>query len=156
PLRQAIVAIHPATFHASPDWPEGPLPFTHAGITADTASRSTYYPHRTARLLYGTPGHPRRWHKILRYKIGGLTVLGVEALCLSDQPDADGLVMIHLDANRSDILTILRALARRSTRVLNRYDPDELLDDHVRLSSAAPFTVAFVTPRRRHLSRLYA
>jgi hypothetical protein len=155
PARQAIVAIYRAIFPSAPDWPEGPLPLSHEGIHADTASRSTYYPPRTTRVLYGTPGHPRRWHKAMHHQVGDLLIIGIEALRLHEKPDAEGLIMVHLQARNPDALTVVRTLAGRDTTHLREYDPHRLLEGQIHLSSAAPFTITFITPQGRRLPRLY-
>ncbi|WP_157996008.1 hypothetical protein [Thermomonospora amylolytica] len=155
PARQAIVAVYRATFPQAPDWAEGPLPLIHNGIRADTASRSTYYPPRTARLLYGTPEHLRRWHRALRERIGGLTVIGLEALRLNDQPDADGLIIIHLSPGGLHGVDVVRALAGRNGANLPGYDPARLVGDQAALRPGPPFTLAFVTARGWRLPRLF-
>ncbi|WP_433151911.1 hypothetical protein ACQPZ8_16320 [Actinomadura nitritigenes] len=155
PARQAIVAVYRATFPADLDWDEGPLPLVHDGIRADTAGRSTYYPPRTARLLYGTQGGPRRRHKILRERFGGVTVTGVEALRLTGEPGAGGLVIVHLSPGDRSCVDVVRALAGRKGVSADGYDPARLVDDQARLHPGPPFTLAFATPRTWRFPRLY-
>lgn len=155
PARQAIVAIYQAAFPHTPDWPEGPLPLTHEEITADTAGRSTYYPARTTRLLYGTPDHPRRWHKTLRHQAGDITVLGLEALRLNPEPGSDGLVIVHLHPGDRRAVDVVRALANRKDARLDGYDPQRLLGEQIQLSPSPPYTLSLITSRGWRLPRLY-
>ncbi|WP_433248643.1 hypothetical protein [Actinomadura nitritigenes] len=83
------------------------------GFRANTAGLSTYYPPRTARLLYGTQGGPRRRHKILRERFGGVAVTGVEALRLTGEPGAGGLVIVHLSPGDRSCVDVFRTLAGR-------------------------------------------
>lgn len=153
--RQAIVAIYSARFHRTPDWSEGPLPLAHKGVRADSANRSTYYPPRTARLLYGTSEQPRRWHRTLQARVGGLTVTGMEALRPNDYPDAEGVVILHVAPEKLHAVDVLRALVGREGAHLPGFDLSRLVGDQVTLSPRPPFTLAFVTPRTGRLPRLY-
>jgi hypothetical protein len=155
PGRQAVVAVYRATFPSVPDWPEGPLPLAHDGVTADAAGRSTYYPARTARLLYGTPERARRWHKAARTRSGGIDVTGVEALRVEEEPGGEGLVVLHLDPRDLPVLDVVRGLSGRPGADLRGFDPADALDGRVRLLPAAPFVLTFVTSRGRRLPRLY-
>jgi hypothetical protein len=154
PARAVIVAVYQATFPRTPDWVEGPLPFAHGDVRADTG-RCTYYPPRTARLLYGSPGRPRRWHKTLDLRVGGVEIVGLEAVRLRDEPATHGLVIVHLKAVGAHPLQVVRALARRGGTRLDGFDPQDLVDGQALLDTAAPYTLSFVTPRGRWLSRLY-
>jgi hypothetical protein len=155
PARQAIVAVYHASFPSTPDWDEGPLPLTHDGIRADAAARSTYYPPRTARLLYGAPGSPRRWHKAMNEQTDGFTVIGLEALRLIDEPDAGGLIIVHVSPGVRRSVDVVRALAGRRGTVLNEYDPARLVGGAAQISPEPPFTLTLVTSRTWRLSRLY-
>jgi hypothetical protein len=155
PARAVIVAIYQATFPRTPDWAEGPLPFAHGDVRADTEGRSTYYPQRTARLLYGSPGRPRRWHKTLDLRVGGVEVIGLEALRLHDEPNARGLIIVHIKATGAHPLHVVRALARRGGARLEGFHPEELVGGAVAVAASVPHTISFVTPRGRRLPRLY-
>ena len=155
PARAVVIAVYPATFSRTPDWAEGPLPFSCGDLRADTATRSTYYPPRTGRLLYGTPGQPRRWHRHLDLRAGTVEVLGIEAVRLRDEPGARGLVIVHLNAVRANPLNVVRALARRNGVRINGFDPNRLIDGHATLGPEPPYTISFITPRGRRLPRLY-
>ncbi|GGU90057.1 hypothetical protein GCM10010182_00630 [Actinomadura cremea] len=155
PARQAIVAVYRATFTTTPDWDEGPLPLVHDGVRADAAGRSTYYPSRTARSLYGTPGTPRRWHKPVHERLGGVTVLGLEALRLTNEPGAGGLVIVHLAPGALGCVDTVCALAGRNDTPLEGYDVARLIGDQVQLAPSPPFTLTFVTSRNWRYPRLY-
>ncbi|WP_159942116.1 MULTISPECIES: hypothetical protein [unclassified Nocardiopsis] len=153
--RQAIIAVYRATFPKNPDWAEGPLPLAYDGMCADTAGRSTYYPSRTARLLYGTSERPRRWHRTGEERFGGVSVTGVEALRPDERPGSDGLVIIHLSSQGAHPVEVLRALAGRRGAGLPDYDASRIAGDQVDLLPGPPFTLAFVTSRGRRLPRIY-
>lgn len=155
PARAAIVAVYQATFPAAPDWPEGPLPFRHGDVHSDVEARSTYYSRRTGRLLYGTADRFRRWHKTLDLSVGRVRIIGLEAIRLRGEPDAHGLVVVHLDATQANPLTVVRALARRKSMRLDGFNPDELLDGQAIVASAIPHTLTFVTFSGRRFPRLY-
>lgn len=155
PARAAIAAIYQATFSAAPDWLEGPLPFQHGDARSDAEARSTYYSRRTARLLYGTADRPRRWHKTLDLPVGRVRITGLEAIRLRDEPNAHGLVVIHLDAARTNPLAVVRALAQRRGGRLDGLDLDELLDGQAIVTSAIPHTLTFTTSSARRFPRLY-
>ena len=123
PARAVFVAIYQATFPKTPDWTEGPLPFEHGDIRADTDGRSSYYPPRTGRVLYGSNGLPRRWHKPMELRTGNVDIVGLEAVRLRDEPDAHGLIIIHMSTNAGDPLAVTRALARRSNARIERLRP---------------------------------
>lgn len=155
PARQHVIAIYQALFHTTPDWEPGPLPVTHNDVRADTARRSTYYPPRTTRLLYGTADKPRRWHKPVDEDIGNITVQGIEALRLSDQPDTEGLISVHLRVRGNGFHEVVRALAGRADAHLVGYSVSRFTGGHAQVSSAPPYTIALVTPHRWRLPRLF-
>src|SRR3569833_20877 len=155
PARAVTVAVYQATFPRTPDWAEGPLPFSYGDMSADTAGRSSYYPFRTARLLYGAPGRTRRWHKALDVHVDGVQAVGLEAIRLRDEPGTPGLVIVHLAAVRANPLRVVRALAQRGGIRLTGFDPQELVEEEAVLDATVPYTLSFVTSRGRWLPRLY-
>lgn len=155
PDRAVIVAIYQATFPRTPEWPEGPLPIRHGDVQADTANRAGYYPPRTARLLYGSAGRPRRWHKPLTTQAGDVELMGLEAVRLRDEPGASGLIAVHLRTTRERALDVVRALARRDGSLTAGFDPSQLVDGHAIVAAAVPYTLSFVTRQRRRFPRLY-
>lgn len=155
PARAVITAVYQATFPKTPDWAEGPLPFEYGDVRAGADERSTYYPPRTARLLYGSTGRPRRWHKTLDLRTGGIEIQGLEAVCLREEPGAHGLVIVHLKTVEAHPLDVVRALARRRGTRLDGFDPQVLVDDQAVLDAAVPYTLSFVTQRGRWFPRLY-
>jgi hypothetical protein len=100
------------------------------------------------RLLYGTPGHPCRWHKEIKIRAGTATVVALEALRLDNRV---GMLLVHLVPD--DILAACRALADREDAALNGLDVRQLAPE-LEISPAPPYTLAFVTPAGR-LPRLY-
>ena len=149
--RQWIVAIYPAAFPVTLDWPQGPLPLSLDSLHADTATRSTYYPLRTALLLYGESDRPCRWHKETKVQAGTATVIALEALRLDDQ-SGRGLVLVHMRTD--DILATARALAGRAGAALSGFDIRQLAPE-LDIPAASPYTLAFATPSHR-LPRLYS
>lgn len=147
-VRQFLVAIYQATVPAGLDWPQGPLPLALGSVKADTAARSSYYPPRAARLLYGQPGRPCRWHKELKVQEGKATIVALEALRLGQA----GVLLVHFVAQ--DIIAAARALAGRDATALNGFDVRQLAPE-LEIVSTRPYTLAFVTPARR-LPRLYS
>lgn len=117
-------------------------------MKADTAARATYYPPRTARLLYGQSNRPCRWHKELKVQAGKATVVALEALRL----DQAGVLLVHFVPQ--DIIAAARALADRDATALNGFDVRQLVPE-LEIAPTRPYTLAFVTPRRR-LPRLYS
>jgi hypothetical protein len=146
--RQWIVAIYPATFPVTLGWPQGPLPLSLGSLRADAATRATYYPLRTVRLLYGEPDRPRRWYKETKVQADTATVIALETLRLDDQ---SGLVLVHMRTD--DILATARALAGRAGGALSGFDIRQLAPE-LNIPTVSPYTLAFVTPGRR-LPRLY-
>lgn len=163
-VRQAIAVVLPARMVSPPTWDEGPLPFEYGTRRADRATRRTYFTTPAAQVLYGEPGHPRRWHRILSAVQGSLTVHGVEVLHtpLNDHPDR-ALAILHLSTNDpgfDGFHTTLRALARRQAAppspLTGELDPERILQGQAHVTTGpAPFTVAFLTPADTQLPHLY-
>ncbi|MEV4105918.1 hypothetical protein AB0J42_37270 [Nonomuraea sp. NPDC049649] len=155
-MRQALVVIYEARFPASPTWASGPLVLHHRQLRSTAEARSEYYSAKAARVLYGSEERPNRWHDSSHQLVGGIEIIGVEALRSSDQPDASGLVAVHLRPRRGLPIELLRTLAGRRGALPLGFGPEKLLDGQAVIRPGSrPFTVAFVTPARSGLPRLY-
>ncbi|GLW10224.1 hypothetical protein Misp01_53520 [Microtetraspora sp. NBRC 13810] len=155
-VRQTVIVVYEARFPAAPVWEPGPLVLQHGQVRSTAEARSEYYSAKAARMLYGDSAHPRRWHDVSPRAIGDVEVTGVEALRLTDEPDACGLVAIHLRLRRGNPVALLRALAgRRGTQPVD-FDPQELVGGQAKVEPGGrPFTVSFVTSAGQNLPRLY-
>ncbi|MFC0862543.1 hypothetical protein ACFHYQ_09575 [Sphaerimonospora cavernae] len=155
--RQALVVIYQARLPADPTWPPGPLILQEGQIRSTAEARSEYYNDKAARVLYGSAERPRRWHDPSRRVMGGIEVVGVEALRASVAgPDAHGLVAVHLRPRHGSPIALLRALAGRRGAPRLDFDPQVLLDGQAVIeSTGSPFTISFVAPGARGLPRLY-
>ncbi|GGW24274.1 hypothetical protein [Streptomyces xantholiticus] len=78
--RQELTVVLPVRLRRTPEWAEGPFPFELGSRRTDAATRSTYFAPASARVLYGAPGRPRRWHSPLDVKHDGLHLIGTELL----------------------------------------------------------------------------
>jgi hypothetical protein len=154
-MRQALVVIYEARFPARPTWAAGPLVLRHQQIRSTAEARSEYFSAKAARVLYGDAERPNRWHDPSRQIIGDLEVTAVEALRTTDQPDACGLVAIHMRARSGTPIELLRTLAGRRGASACDFDPQKLVDGQALIEPGRPFTVSFVTPVRQGLPRLY-
>ncbi|WP_063055564.1 hypothetical protein [Nocardia salmonicida] len=153
--RHIVIAVYPLTLHQPPIWPAGPLPVEINNparpFVADLERRQTYYPARTARLLYGTPDAPRRWHKLLNQVVGNVEILAAEIL-LPHRGDT-GLLIIHIEGREVTALEIVRSLARRWPDSL-ALRPDRCLNEpDMGVNDVVPYTITFLTGRS--LPRLY-
>ncbi|TDC21844.1 hypothetical protein E1265_17035, partial [Streptomyces sp. 8K308] len=61
-IRQLTAVVVPVHLPANPPWPTGPLPFAHGQRRTTSDTRRTYFTPAAARVLYGTPERPVRWH----------------------------------------------------------------------------------------------
>lgn len=160
-VRQAIAVVLPAHMAAPPPWDEGPLPFEHGTRRADRTTRRTYFATATARVLYGEPERPCRWHRTTTVTEGALSACGVELLHTplgNDQHRA--LAIIHLSVDGPGLHDTLRSLAHRQAAppspLTGRLDPGQLLQGHADITAGSPpFTAAFLTPARTRLPHLY-
>ncbi|MGP3949592.1 hypothetical protein [Streptomyces sp. 7N604] len=163
-VRQTIAVVLPAQLPSPPAWDEGPLPFHHGARRADRPTRSTYFTTAAARVLYGEPERPCRWHRTTTATQGTLTAEGVELLHtpLGNDPHR-ALAILHVSADGTtlhDFHDTLRALAGRQAAppspLTGELHPEQLLQGQARLTTgAAPFTIAFLTPARTRLPHLY-
>ncbi|WP_326637721.1 hypothetical protein OG884_27880 [Streptosporangium sp. NBC_01755] len=154
--RQVVVVVYEARFPAAPTWEPGPLVLRHGQVHSTTEARGEYYSAKTARVLYGDATHPRRWHAPSHRIVGDAEITGVEALRVTGEPEARGLVAIHLRPRRETPIALLRTLAGRRDAPPADFDPQELVGDQAVIEPGSrPFTVSFVTPARQGLPRLY-
>ncbi|MCG5213108.1 hypothetical protein [Streptosporangium sp. KLBMP 9127] len=154
--RQTLIVIYEARFPNTPTWTPGPLIFQHRHVRSTTQARSDYYSAKAARILYGTADQPRRWHNPATHTTGDITITGVELLRATDQPDAPGLIAIHLRPRPGTLIELLRSLAGRRDAPPPGFDPQDLLDGQAKVESGGrPFTVSFITPAGQGLPRLY-
>ncbi|MDP4505860.1 hypothetical protein [Nonomuraea turcica] len=154
--RRIIIVVYEARFPSAPAWEPGPLVLRHGQVRSTAEARSEYYSAKAARVLYGDEAYPRRWHDASHRVIGDVAVTGVEALRVTDEPDACGLVAIHVRLMRGAPIALLRALAGRRNAPLTDFDPQELVGGQAKIEPGArPFTVSFVTSAGSGLPRLY-
>ncbi|MFD6323779.1 hypothetical protein ACFWOL_13140 [Streptomyces sp. NPDC058442] len=167
--RQELTVVLPARLLRTPGWPEGPFPFELGSRRTDRPTRSTYFAPASARVLYGTPGQPRRWHLPLDVKHDELHLLGIELLRAATANDPEhALAVLHFSVERP-LLPVLRALAGRGpvttdgpfAGLTGPLDPVLLLDGiaDVRdpaapFAIARPYTISFLTPTARHTPAL--
>ncbi|MET7999736.1 hypothetical protein [Nonomuraea glycinis] len=155
-MRQALVVIYEARFPTGPTWASGPLVLHHRQVRSTAEARSEYFSAKSARVLYGSEERPNRWHDSSRQTIGDFEIMGVEALRTADQPDACGLVAIHIRPRQCLPIELLRTLAGRRGTLPLEFDPEKLLDGQAVITPGSrPYTVAFVTPAKSGLPRLY-
>ncbi|MFF5213426.1 hypothetical protein [Streptosporangium sp. NPDC000396] len=154
--RQTIIVVYEARFPATPAWEAGPSVLQHGQVRSTAEARSEYYSAKAARVLYGDATHPRRWHDASHRVIGDVEVTGIEALRVTDEPDAGGLVAIHLRLKRGNPVALLRTLARRRDAPAANFDPQELVGDQAKIEPGVrPFTISFITSAGQGLPRLY-
>jgi hypothetical protein len=167
--RQELTVLLPARLRRTPGWPEGPFPFELGSRRTDTATRSTYFAPASARALYGTPGHPRRWHLPMDVKHDGLRLIGMELLhAATARAPEHALAVFHFTVERP-LLPVLRDIAGRGSvtpgapfaGLSGPFAPVRLLDGiaDVRdlaapFAVARPYTVAFLSPTARHTPAL--
>ncbi|WP_329134610.1 hypothetical protein [Streptomyces sp. NBC_00670] len=167
--RQELTVVLPARLLHAPDWPEGPFPFELGNRRTNASTRSTYFAPASARVLYGAPGQPRRWHLPLDVKHDGLRLLGLELLRAATARDPrHALAVLHFTVERP-LLPVLRAIGERRPvheavpppGLTGPFDPAELLagiadvqDPTPPFALTHPYTIAFLTPTAEHTSTL--
>ncbi|MFD3440247.1 hypothetical protein ACFWU3_22345 [Streptomyces sp. NPDC058685] len=164
--RQELTVVLPVRLRRTPDWEEGPFPFELGSRRTDAATRSTYFAPASARVLYGVPGRPRRWHRPLSIVHEGLHLLGMELLRTATARNPEhALAVLHLSAHRP-LLPVLRAIATRGNAsetapLSGPLSPVELLADMALVRDvsgpfaiARPYTIAFMTPHGEHAAAL--
>ncbi|MFJ3143623.1 hypothetical protein ACIPJM_14370 [Streptomyces halstedii] len=163
--RQELTVVVPVRLLRTPDWAEGPFPFETGSRRTDTATRATYFAPASARVLYGSPGRPRRWHRPRSIVQGGLRLIGMELLRTATARHPEhALAVLHFTVTRP-LLPVLRALAGRPAAeagpLSGRLDPGGLLSGIAEVRGgtgpfaiARPYTVAFMTPTAAHTATL--
>lgn len=168
--RQTLTVVVPVRLHRTPDaasgWAEGPYPFELGSRRTDTATRSRYFAPASARVLYGAPGRPCRWHRPRSVTHEGLRLVGMEILRTATARHArHALAVLHIAVDRRPLLPVLRAVGHRPTAgpepLTGPLDPTALLDGIAEVRDGAgtfalarPYTVAFVTPEAHHTPAL--
>ncbi|MDQ0793911.1 hypothetical protein [Streptomyces sp. B1I3] len=165
--RQELTVVVPVRLSGLPDWHDGPFPFELGGRRTDTATRATYFAPASARVLYGAPGRPRRWHRPASVVHDGLHLVGMELLRTATVRDPEhALAVLHFTVHRP-LLPVLRAMGGRlpadAAPLTGPLDPRELLAGVAEVISgtgtfalARPYTVAFLTPEADHTPALRA
>ncbi|MGG2458377.1 hypothetical protein ACO0M4_00845 [Streptomyces sp. RGM 3693] len=165
-VRQAITVILPVRLSTPPSWDEGPLPFALGSRRTDTATRQTYFTRAAARVLYGTPERPCRWHRSADLAHGPLHLHGLELLrTATDRTHRDALAILHFTVEGPTLLETLRAISHRHTAgddpLNGPLAPDALLSGvagprtaEAPFAIARPYTIAFFTPGSEHTPAL--
>ncbi|MGW6508589.1 hypothetical protein ACWGCP_13725 [Streptomyces niveus] len=167
--RQTLTVVLPLRLHRTPDarsgWATGPYPFELGARRTDTATRSRYFAPASARVLYGTPDRPCRWHRYASVTHEGLHLAGLEILRTATVRNAQhALAVLHFTVD-GPLLPVLRAIGHRPTAgpepLTGPLDPAALLagiaevrDGAGTFALARPYTVAFVTPGAHHTPAL--
>lgn len=165
-VRQELTVVLPVRLRGEPAWSEGPFPFELGTRRTDAETRSTYFAPASARVLYGAPGRPRRWHCPIDVKHEGLRLVGMELLrTATARGPAHALAVLHLTVERP-LLPVLRAIGGRvpldvPPPLSGPLDPVHLLADvadprdaRQSLAVSRPYTIAFMTPRSGHAATL--
>ncbi|MET9554683.1 hypothetical protein [Streptomyces sp. NPDC006645] len=167
--RQTLTVVLPVRLRGTPDarsgWAPGPYPFELGSRRTDTATRSRYFAPASARVLYGTPDRPCRWHRPLPVTHEGLRLAGLEILRTATARNPQhALAVLHFALDRP-LLPVLRAIGHRPTAgpepLTGPLDPVALLDGIADVRDGAgtfalarPYTVAFLTPEAHHTPAL--
>ncbi|MCM2577563.1 hypothetical protein [Streptomyces meridianus] len=164
-VRQAVTVVLPVRLRQAPDWDEGPFPFELGSRRTDAATRATYFAPASARVLYGMPGRPCRWHRAVTVDHDGLRLHGLELLrTATSRNPRHALAVLHFTATRP-LLPLLRAVGHRPAAgpdpLTGPFAPELLLGDvaEVRTGSdpfalGRPYTIAFLTPDVGHTPAL--
>lgn len=163
--RQALTVVLPVRLLRAPTWSEGPFPFELGSRRTDSATRSTYFAPASARVLYGAPGRPCRWHRAVSVAHDGLHLHGMELLrTATARSPGHALAVLHFTADRP-LLPVLRAIGHRPTAepdpLTGPFAPEQLLgdiaeirDDPETFAVSRPYTIAFLTPDAHHTPAL--
>ncbi|MEE1938081.1 hypothetical protein V1L54_01380 [Streptomyces sp. TRM 70361] len=166
-VRQVLAVVLPVRLLREPGehgpgpeaggWETGPLPFSLGERRTDAATRAVHFAPASARVLYGTPDRPRRWHRPASVEHGGLLLEGLELLRTATVRGPDcALAVLHFTVARP-LLPVLRAIGHRPGAdpdpLTGPLDPGRLLGDVAEVRDpvgtfaiARPYTVAFLTP----------
>ncbi|WP_405684447.1 hypothetical protein [Streptomyces sp. NBC_00057] len=167
--RQELTVVVPVRLLRTPDWAEGPFPFELGSRRTDTATRATYFAPASARVLYGAPGRPRRWHRSASVVHNGLHLIGMELLRTATVRSPErALAVLHFTVY-NPLLPVVREIAGRLTTEADAATLAGPLDPGVLLAGIAevtigtgtfaiarPYTVAFLTPEADHTPALRA
>lgn len=174
--RRSLILVQPIHLTSTPNWPTGPLPLHAGATTASASTRASYFTAPCARILYGTPTQPTRWHTFPderpdttsgpdKSRIpdpdgpgpsprqAGPGLLGSEVLVPdpATEPSA-GLAIWHLTAQDNDQLELLRAAAGRTTDAKLPGIEAVLRPFAATVKDVRPFSIAFMTQTGPHLS----
>ncbi|MEU9485850.1 hypothetical protein AB0D83_19680 [Streptomyces decoyicus] len=165
-VRQAITVVLPVQLPALPSWAEGPLPFVLGSRRTDTVTRQTYFTPAAARVLYGTPERPCRWHRVADISHGALHLHGMELMrTMTARQRRHALAVLHFTVEGPALLETLRAIGHRHTADADPLDgplaPAVLLAGAAEprtvespFAIARPYTIAFLTPGAEHTAAL--
>ncbi|MFD3486360.1 hypothetical protein [Streptomyces sp. NPDC058665] len=167
--RRTLTVLVPVRLRRTPaadsGWAPGPYPFELGSRRTDTATRSRYFAPAAARVLYGTPDRPCRWHRPFSVTHDGLHLVGMEILRTATARNSQhALAVLHF-ALDGPLLPVLRAIGHRPTAgpepLTGPLDPAVLLDGIADIRDgtgtfaiARPYTVAFMTPEAHHTPAL--
>ncbi|WP_030981335.1 hypothetical protein [Streptomyces sp. NRRL S-1813] len=165
-VRQAITVVLPVQLPDLPSWAEGPLPFELGSRRTDTLTRQTYFTPAAARVLYGTPERPCRWHRLADISHGALHLHGMELMrTVTARQRRHALAVLHFTVQGPALLETLRAIGHRHTADADPLDgplaPAVLLAGAAEprtvespFAIARPYTIAFLTPGAEHTDAL--
>ncbi|MGW7635006.1 hypothetical protein [Streptomyces decoyicus] len=165
-VRQAITVVLPVQLPDLPSWAEGPLPFELGSRRTDTLTRQTYFTPAAARVLYGTPERPCRWHRLADISHGALHLHGMELMrTMTARQRRHALAVLHFTVEGPALLETLRAIGHRHTADADPLDgplaPAVLLAGAAEprtvespFAIARPYTIAFLTPGAEHTDAL--
>lgn len=140
-----MVVVCPAQITGDPDWPEGPLPLRQQDIEATAETREEYFIPACARILYGHPSQPRRWHQIISSDIGNSTAFGLEILT-HGRSASRAFAILHLQVHGNNILDIARAVAGRRNTTGLQTEIASAFPSWVSLAPLRrPFTICFMS-----------
>ncbi|MFI9261383.1 hypothetical protein ACIGT4_27295 [Streptomyces sioyaensis] len=163
--RQILMVVLPVRLLRTPHWPEGPFPFEVGNRRTDAATRATYFAPASARVLYGSPGRPCRWHRATSIVHNGMRLCGMELLrTATGRGHGHALAVLHFTVDRP-LLPVLRAIGQRPDAgpdpLTGPLAPQQLFGQvaEVRVGTdafaiARPYTIALLTPETHHTPTL--
>ncbi len=146
-------------------WEPGPLPVPFGeGQRADRDTRSTYFDHRAAEVLYGTARSVTRWHRSCdRMVADPIRLTALEWVRVDEHSMTRGFMILHLAAvaeSLPDLVSGWSELVRwksndeaRSTTLLGAIR--EVVGEQISLTTLhhSPFRVAYVDSRPQDTPR---
>lgn len=160
-----MTVVVPVRLLREPAWAEGPFPFELGNRRTDTATRATYFTAACARVLYGTPERPCRWHRMVAAAHDGMHLMGMELLRTATARDPQAaLAVMHFTVERP-LLSVLRSISHRPGSppdpLIGPFSPVDLLEGvaGIRVADGAsaiarPYTIAFLTLDSSHTAAL--